>query len=116
MKPRLAGVETVAHDPTGQFAHNQRKTSANMANDCLRHAEMTPAAEPLRSRHSGMGATHADPESRTRVTCVWIPGSREGARPGMTDGDQAPRMSWVSRGLSTWANHSARLAARRRPR
>src|SRR3981189_1198094 len=80
MKPRLAGVETVAHDPTGQFAHNQPKTSANMANDCLRHAEMTLAAEVARA------------------------------------GFQAPRMSWVSRGLSTWANHSARLAARRRPR
>jgi len=33
-----------------------------------------------------MRAKHADPESRTRVTCVWIPGSREGARPGMTEG------------------------------
>src|SRR5262249_26636668 len=29
---------------------------------------------------------------------------------------QAPRMSWTSSGLSTWLNHSARLAARRRPR
>jgi hypothetical protein len=33
----------MAHDPTGQFAHNQRKTTANMANDCLRHAE-TPVS------------------------------------------------------------------------
>ena len=28
----------------------------------------------------------------------------------------APMMSWTSSGLSTWVNHSARLAARRRPR
>src|SRR3954451_4092904 len=27
----------------------------------------------------------ADPESRSRVRCVWIPGSREKARPGMTE-------------------------------
>src|SRR6476660_1206651 len=29
---------------------------------------------------------------------------------------QVPRISWTSSGLSTWLNHSARLAARRRPR
>ena len=33
-----------------------------------------------------MRAKHADPESRARVTCVWIPGSREDARAGMRDG------------------------------
>ena len=46
-----------------------------------------PPLNALRGRHSGMGAKHADPESRTRGARVWIPGSREDARPGMTDND-----------------------------
>src|ERR1700727_1080229 len=34
-----------------------------------------------------MRAEYADPESRARVTRVWIPGSREDARPGIANGD-----------------------------
>jgi hypothetical protein len=37
----------------------------------------------VESRHSGMRLFGAGPESRAALN-VWIPGSREGARPGMT--------------------------------
>jgi uncharacterized membrane protein YeaQ/YmgE (transglycosylase-associated protein family) len=38
----------------------------------------------INRRHSGMRLFGSDPESKTKVTCIWIPGSREDARPGMT--------------------------------
>src|SRR3954451_13775370 len=41
---------------------------------------------------SGVADGGADPESRTTVPCVWIPGSREEARPGMT---KSAAQAWI---------------------
>jgi hypothetical protein len=43
-----------------------------------------PVRQPAFPVIPGCARSGADPESRSGAPCVWIPGSREDARPGMT--------------------------------